>query len=127
MNQYTVESSIRVTSRKIGAHEIEKRIGFSGGKLVEPKVAGDEARVIVESDFDDTESVENHLLHICTKLEQNRQAISSLPPDAEIDVWCIVYAKEEFTGFVIDKNLLGRFSTLPVNLYFSVYENSNDG
>ena len=119
MSRPDIEVCIRVSSNIQSADEIESKLGW----VADRKVSTVEARAFFNSSLSDTDGLEEHLEHLCLKLEQHAQVVISFSSAGdEVVIWCVIYSKGAFTGFALNSDLMRRLSQIDVDVVFSFYE-----
>ena len=129
-------ATLSVRSGKLSAKEIARILESEGSHQVEkgsrvsmrPTITRvyDNSVWSLDSELGDSETVESHIEELLVFAEAKAEALESLSPDCDVEVWISFRTCDDQGGFTLDEQMLKRLAKLNIKMQVSFMGNRDE-
>lgn len=124
-------AALRVSSATLTADQITAQLGIEPSKKLEkgtpisrrsesPRIR-ESALWILDSGLPESEALDKHLERISELVASHSSELQSLLADCEIDIFCGYTFHDDQGGFVLPREVVKRFASVPIEVVFALY------
>ena len=81
---------------------------------------------ILESKLSDQDSIESHIKHFLSFLDEKAESLRELQAECEFDIMCAYSSESGQGGFTLESETLKELTAYPVDLSINLYPQSGD-